>query len=96
MPSSFFSNLSFLRSKFMRSGNAPHPVSATKKELYHFDFYKPIILKYENFVNKKYKNNELIYLLLSFFVEYLQKCRNIAILNEKEYTNMIGGDSFDL
>ena len=72
------------------------PVSATKKELYHFDFYKPIILKYENFVNKKYKNNELIYLLLSFFVEYLQKCRNIAILNEKEYTNLIGGDSFDL
>ena len=34
--------------------------------------------------------------LLSFFVEYLQKCRNIAILNEKEYTNLIGGDSFDL
>lgn len=75
----------------MRSGNAPHPVSATKKELYHFDFYKPIILKYENFVNEKFKNNELIYLLLSFFVEYLQKYRNIAILNEKEYTNLIGG-----
>ena len=52
----------------MRSGNAPHPVFATKKELYHFDFYKPIILKYENFVNEKFKNNELIYLLLSFFV----------------------------
>ena len=67
-----------------------------KMELCHLIFYKPIILKHLNSVNEKCKNNEFIYLLLSFFVEYLQKYRIIAILNEKEYTNLIGGDSFDL
>lgn len=82
----------------MRSGNAPRPVYAIKHkmELFHLNFYKPIILKHSNFVNEKCKDNEFIYLLPPFFVEYLQKHKNIAILNEKEYTNLIGGDSFDL